>query len=70
MIRTASFALDGTPVETEEFEAVSYARAAARLRAGVAEAEVIEAYKDLVGRPRSPRGEIHGGEREVREEGG
>src|SRR4051794_40073938 len=49
MIRAFVFDLDGTLVETEELKALSYARAAAELRPDLEEAEVIEAFKDLVG---------------------
>src|SRR5919202_1865884 len=49
MIRAFAFDLDGTLVETEELKALSYARAAAELRPGLNEGEVIEAFKDLVG---------------------
>jgi len=49
MIRAFVFDLDGTLVETEELKALSYARAAAELRPDLNEAEVIEAFKDLVG---------------------
>ena len=49
MIRAFVFDLDGTLVETEELKAISYARAAAELRPDSNEAEVIEAFKDLVG---------------------
>ena len=46
------FDLDGTLVETEELKALSYARAAAELRPGLGEAEVVDAFKDFVGRSR------------------
>jgi HAD superfamily hydrolase (TIGR01509 family) len=49
MIRAFVFDLDGTLVETEELKALSYARAAAELHPDLNEAEVIEAFKDLVG---------------------
>jgi len=49
MIRAFVFDLDGTLVETEELKALSYARAAAELRPGLDEGEVVEAFKDLVG---------------------
>src|SRR5919202_1953549 len=49
MIRAFVFDLDGTLVETEELKALSYARAAAELRPGLNEGEVIEAFKDFVG---------------------
>lgn len=52
MIRAVIFDLDGTLVETEELKALSYARAAVELRPDLKEAEVIEAFKDLVGRSR------------------
>ena len=52
MIRAVIFDLDGTLVETEELKALSYARAANELRPDLDEAEVIEAFKDLVGRSR------------------
>jgi beta-phosphoglucomutase len=49
MIHAFVFDLDGTLVETEELKALSYARAAAELRPGFDEREVVEAFKDLVG---------------------
>ena len=49
MIRAFVFDLDGTLVETEALKALSYARAAAELRPGLHEQEVMEAFKDLVG---------------------
>ena len=52
MIRAFVFDLDGTLVETEELKALSYARAAVELRPDLDEAEVVEAFKDLVGRSR------------------
>lgn len=53
MISAIIFDLDGTLIETEELKALSYARAAAELRPGVVEDEVISAYsEDLVGHSR------------------
>ena len=54
MISALLFDLDGTLIETEELKALSYARAAEKLRPGeVEEREVVEAYaEDLVGRAR------------------
>jgi beta-phosphoglucomutase len=52
MIRAIIFDLDGTLVETEELKAISYARAAVVLRPELKEAEVIEAFKEVVGLPR------------------
>jgi beta-phosphoglucomutase len=49
VIRAFVFDLDGTLVETEELKALSYARAAAELRADLNEGEVIAAFGDLVG---------------------
>ena len=49
MIRAFVFDLDGTLVETEELKALSYARAAAELRADLNEGEVIAAFGDPVG---------------------
>ena len=46
------FDLDGTLVETEELKALSYARAAVELRPDLVEADVVEAFKDFVGRSR------------------
>lgn len=53
MISAILFDLDGTLLETEELKALSYARAAAELRPDAArEADVLEAFRDLVGLPR------------------
>ena len=38
------FDLDGTLVETEELKALSYARAAAKLRPDLGEADVVDAF--------------------------
>jgi len=47
------FDLDGTLVQTEKLKAISYARAAHGLRPdGIKESDVIEAFKDVVGRSR------------------
>jgi beta-phosphoglucomutase len=53
MIEAMIFDLDGTLVQTERLKAVSYARAALELRPGeFDEGEVIEAFKEVVGRSR------------------
>jgi beta-phosphoglucomutase len=49
VILAVIFDLDGTLVETEELKALSYARAAVELRPELREAEVVEAFKDVVG---------------------
>src|SRR5713226_1584254 len=49
MILAVIFDLDGTLVETEELKAHSYAQAAVELRPELSEAEVVEAFKDVVG---------------------
>ena len=52
-IRAVIFDLDGTLVQTERLKAISYARAAVELCPyTITEEQVIEAYKDVVGRPR------------------
>jgi beta-phosphoglucomutase len=52
VIAAIIFDLDGTLVETEELKALSYARAATEFRPDLSEEEVVEAFKDLVGRSR------------------
>lgn len=52
MIQAVVFDLDGTLDETEELKALSYARAAVELRPDLLEADVVEAFKDFVGRSR------------------
>lgn len=50
MIRAMLFDLDGTLVQTERLKALSYARAVRELASdGPGEAEVVDAYKNLVG---------------------
>lgn len=50
MIRAMIFDLDGTLVQTERLKALSYARAAVELCPGqLSEAEVLEAFKEVVG---------------------
>jgi HAD superfamily hydrolase (TIGR01509 family) len=43
------FDLDGTLVQTERLKAISYARAAVALRSEIAEQDVIDAFKEVVG---------------------
>jgi beta-phosphoglucomutase len=53
MIRAMIFDLDGTLVQTERLKAISYARAAMELCAqDISEDEVLDAYKEVVGRSR------------------
>lgn len=53
MIQAVIFDLDGTLVETERLKALSYARAAVELRPhDLTEEDVVEAFKDFVGRSR------------------
>ena len=53
MIRAFIFDLDGTLVQTERLKALSYARAVMEIcPRAVAQAEVVEVFKDYVGRPR------------------
>jgi len=52
-IRGVAFDLDDTLVLTEPLKALSYARAAAEVAHGkITERDVVEGFKDLVGRPR------------------
>ena len=53
MIQAMIFDLDGTLVQTEKLKALSYAKAAVQLCPDhITEEEVIEAFKDVVGRSR------------------
>lgn len=53
MIQAMIFDLDGTLVQTERLKALSYARAAVELcPRQISEAEVVEAFKEVVGRSR------------------
>jgi len=52
VIRAMIFDLDGTLVQTERLKARSYAAAAVQLRPELDASEVIERFKDVVGRPR------------------
>ena len=49
MIEAMIFDLDGTLVQTEKLKALSYARAALLLKPELKEADVINAFKDVVG---------------------
>lgn len=53
MIQAMIFDLDGTLVKTEWLKALSYGRAAMALNPAVQEAEVVEAFKAVVGLSRS-----------------
>lgn len=53
MIRAMIFDLDGTLVQTEKLKALSYAKAAVELCPDdIGEEQVVEAFKDVVGKPR------------------
>ena len=52
MIQAFIFDLDGTLVKTEKLKAQSYARAAIELRPELEQAQVIEGFKQVVGKPR------------------
>ena len=53
MIKAVIFDLDGTLVQTEKLKAISYARAAVKLCPNdVTEEEVVDAYREVVGRSR------------------
>jgi len=53
VIKAVIFDLDGTLVKTEKLKAISYARAAVQLRPDdITEDEVVEAFKEVVGRSR------------------
>jgi len=52
MIRAFFFDMDGTLVQSEKLKAISYAKAAHELRPELDPDEVIEAFKDVVGRSR------------------
>ena len=53
MIKAVIFDLDGTLVQTEKLKAISYAQAAVKLCPdGVKEEEVIDAFREVVGRSR------------------
>ncbi len=52
MIKAIVFDLDGTLVQTEILKAMSYAKAAVKLRPKLTEAEVVNGFKEVVGKPR------------------
>ena len=53
MIEAMIFDLDGTLVQTEKLKALSYAKAAVELcPQDITEEQVVEAFKDVVGKPR------------------
>lgn len=52
IIDATIFDLDGTLVQTERLKAISYARAARQLDPAIGEEDVIEAFKEIVGRSR------------------
>ena len=59
MIRAIVFDLDGTLVKTEDLKALSYARVATELRPkDLAEKDVLEAFKDVVGLSRQEVSEV------------
>jgi HAD superfamily hydrolase (TIGR01509 family) len=53
MIKAMIFDLDGTLVQTEKLKALSYAKAAFVLRPELNEADLVEAFKAVVGLPRN-----------------
>lgn len=52
MLKAFIFDLDGTLVKTERLKALSYEKAARDLRPDLQEGAILEAFKDVVGRPR------------------